>query len=299
LISTIPKHKGTDKLRAGLRRKLSKLKSSAQSNKSLAAKQKSVFNIGKEGSGQAVLIGAPNTGKSSLLTALTNARPKIDVFPQTTWEPTPGMMEYEDIQIQLIDTPPITRDYTDPELFNLLFRADILLIVVDIQGHPELQLRETIDILRDHRILPAHLSGRQNVPQQKITYKTCRLVVNKYDSAELEEILVLLMELLEEEWPVIRVSSHSPELLQGFRKALFDALGIIRIYSKSPGRKPDLSQPFVLKKGDTVEEFARRVHKDFVRQMKTARVWGTGVFEGQPVPRNHELHDGDVVELHL
>jgi len=297
LISTIPKHKGTDKLRAGLRRKLSKLRSSAQTKKS-TSKQKSVFNIGKEGAGQAVLIGAPNTGKSSLLAALTNARPKIDVFPQTTWDPTPGMMDFEDIQIQLIDTPPITPDYTDPELFNLLFRADILLIVIDIQGHPEKQLLQTRDILAAHRIIPAHLRDRHDRPEQKKTFKNCRLLVNKYDSPDLEEIVELLEEMLEDPWPLIRVSVRQPDTLENFKRELFQALDIIRVYSKSPGKKADLSQPFVLRKGDTVADFARRVHKDFVQQMKSARVWGSGVFDGQPVPREHTLHDRDIVELH-
>ena len=80
LISTIPKHKGTDKLRADLRRRLSKLKSAAQSKKG-AGKHESVFHIDKEGAGMVVVIGPPNVGKSALVDVLTNASPQVADFP--------------------------------------------------------------------------------------------------------------------------------------------------------------------------------------------------------------------------
>ena len=119
LISTIPKHKGTDKLRADLRRKLSKFKASAETRKG-AGKRESVYNIDREGAGQVAVVGFANTGKSSLVAGLTNASPEVAEFPFTTWIPTPGMLLIDNVQVQLIDTPPLNRDFVEPELMDLL-----------------------------------------------------------------------------------------------------------------------------------------------------------------------------------
>ena len=83
------------------------------------------------------------------------------------------------------------------------------------------------------------------------------------------------------------------------RYLLFERLEIIRVYSKPTGKEPDLSAPFVLKEGSTVAEFAGKVHRDFSERLKSARVWGNGVYDGQMVRRDHVLHDGDVVELRI
>lgn len=112
-ISLIPKHKGTDKLRADLRRRLSKLKAEATQARKKVSKRDSAFHIEKEGAGQAVIIGPANVGKSALVATLTNATPEVSPAPYTTWEPTPGMMPIENIQVQLVDTPPLDRDYVE------------------------------------------------------------------------------------------------------------------------------------------------------------------------------------------
>jgi len=110
LLSIIPKHKGTDKLRADLRRRLSKHKTALQVKKG-TGKRTSAFCIDREGAGQVIVIGLANVGKSALVGALTNACPEVAAFPHTTWKPTPGMLPVENIQIQLVDTPPLNRDY--------------------------------------------------------------------------------------------------------------------------------------------------------------------------------------------
>jgi ribosome-interacting GTPase 1 len=296
-ISAIPKHKGTDKLRADLRRRLSKLKSAAQSQKKVS-RQESPFYIDKEGAGQVVVVGPANVGKSALVATLTNAAPEVADYPYTTWTPTPGMMPMENIQIQLIDTPPLNRDYVEPELIELIRRSDLILLVVDLQGYPIQQLEDTIALLQEHRIMPHHLKDRYT-EQRLLTFLPLLVLVNKNDDQSTDEDFEVLCELFEEAWPLLPVSATTGRNLERLKQVVFERLEIIRVYSKPPGKEPDLNAPFVLKKGSTVEEFAGKVHQDFLEQLKSARVWGSGVYDGQMVGRDHVLRDGDVVELRI
>jgi ribosome-interacting GTPase 1 len=296
LIGTIPKHKGTDKLRADLRRRLSKLKSSAQTKKG-TGRQESVFRIDKEGAGQVVVVGPPNVGKSALVAALTNATPEVAEFPFTTWTPTPGMMPVENVQIQLIDTPPLNKGYMEPELLDLIRRADLILLVVDLQTDPVQQLEEAVALLVEHRIVPCHLEDRYS-QQRGLTFIPFLVLVNKSDDEGSDEDFEIFCELLEDDWPLLPLSATTGRNLELLKQAVFERLEIIRIYSKTPGRDPDFAAPFVMKKGGTLEDFAGKIHQDFVKNLKVARVWGDGVYDGQPVGRDHILHDGDVVELH-
>ena len=295
LFGTIPKHKGTDRLRADLRRRLSKLKAASQTRKG-AGRQVSAFRIDREGAGQVAVVGPPNVGKSALVAALTNATPEVADYPYTTWVPTPGMMPVEDIQVQLIDTPPLNRDFVEPELVNLIRRSDLILLVVDLQTYPIQQLDDTIAILQELRIAPRHLQDR-TTGQQRLTFIPLLVVVNKNDDESSDEDLAVLCELLEDEWPLLPVSAATGRNFDRLKWAVFERLEIMRIYSKPPGQEPDLTAPFVMKKGCTVEEFAGKVHQDFLQNLKSVRVWGSAVYDGQMVSRDHVLQDGDVVEL--
>lgn len=297
LISTIPKHKGTDKLRADLRKKLSKLKSASQTKKG-ASKHDSAFHIEKEGAGQVVLIGPPNVGKSALLSALTHATPEVADFPYTTWKPTPGMMPVEDIQIQLIDTPPLNRNYMEPELLDLIRRTDLALLLVNLETDPMQQLQDAAAILEEHRIVPQRLQSRYTEQSARFTFIPILVLVNKYDDETMDEHFDIFRELLEGNWPLLPVSAISGRNLDQLKQHVVDYLEIIRVYSKAPGKDPDLHEPFVLKKGDTIEIFAGKVHKDFEAHLKLARIWGKTVYDGQMVERDHILEDGDIVELH-
>jgi len=297
LLSTIPKHKGTDKLRADLRRRLSKLKEAAETRKG-AGKRVSAFHIDKEGAGQVAVIGSPNVGKSALVAALTNARPEVANYPFTTWTPTPGMMPVENIQIQLIDTPPLNREFVEPELFNLIRRADLLLLLVDLQSYPIEQLEETLAILAEHRIAPAH--QRDRLPDtRRLSAIPTVLVANKCDDEHMDEDFEALRELLEEDWPMVSVSATAGRHFERLKEVVFEKLNILRVYSKPPGKEPDLNAPFVLQKGSTVADFAAKVHQDFLEGLKAARIWGSSAFDGQMVARDHLLRDGDVVELRM
>jgi len=159
MLSTIPKHKGTDKLRADLRRKLSKLRDVSQARTSVG-KRLTAYHIDREGAGQVVVIGPANTGKSSLVAACTNAEPEVAEYPYTTWDPTPGMMPFENIQIQLVDTPPLNRSFVESELLDLIRKSDLILLVVDLQTDPVQQLEDTIAFLQKHRIVPLRLKDR-------------------------------------------------------------------------------------------------------------------------------------------
>jgi ribosome-interacting GTPase 1 len=297
LIGTIPKHKGTDKLRANYRRRLSKLKSAAETKKSVS-KHESAFAIEREGAGQAAVIGLSNVGKSSIVDALTNASPEVAEYPFTTWSPTPGMMLVQNVQIQLIDTPPLDREFVEPELVDLIKRADILLIVVDLTGEPFEQYEETMAFLERHHVAP--LSKRGQFPEiPRFSYKPFLILVNKCDDESSEQDFDVLTEYLQSECPLVPISATTGRFVDQMKQQVFACLDLVRVYSQAPGKEPDLHSPFVLKKGSTVEEFARKIHLDFYKNLKSARVWGSTEFDGQTVGRDYVLEDGDIVELKI
>jgi ribosome-interacting GTPase 1 len=295
LLAAIPKHKGTDHLRADLRARLAKLKEASHSGHG-GAHATSPFRIEREGAGQVAVIGCPNAGKSALVAALTNASPEVAAYPFTTRTPTPGMMAVEQVQVQLVDTPPLQADHPEPELFGLIRRADLLLVVVDLQGDAIGQLEEARTLLEGHHILPRTESGRHE-PDARLIFKPMLVAVNKNDDEASDGDFGALCELFEGECPLLPVSAHTGRGLDRLRRAIFDGLEIIRVYSKPPGKEPDLATPFPLKRGGTIEDLAGKIHRDLQHNLRSARVWGKEVFDGQAVGRDYILHDGDIVEL--
>jgi uncharacterized protein len=296
MMSIIPKHKGTDKLRAGIRKRLSKVKNAAQSKKS-SGKKDSSYIIEKEGAGQVAVIGAPNVGKSKLVDLLTNSKPEVSAAPFTTWKPTPGMMNYKDINIQLIDTPPLNRDYMESGLFDLIRRSDMVLCMVDIQSDAIEQLNSSIAILKDHKIVPKRLQNLYK-EHRNIRFLPTIIGLNKFEDDNYRENTEIFKAFLDDqEWPIIEFSAENSNNINALKDMLFDRLEIIRIYAKSPGKPVDKTAPFVLKRNSNVGDFATKVHKDIEKNMKTARVWGEGVFDGQMVQKDHILYDEDVVEV--
>lgn len=293
LIGTVPKHKGTDKLRADLRRKLSNLRDSAKSGKK-AARHESPYRIDREGAGQVVICGPANTGKSSLLRAVTNAEPEVEPYPFSTWGPTPGMIAIDNVQVQLIDTPALDRDYIEPDHIDLIRRSDLALIVLDIQDFPIEQLQWTMSFLAERGIVPEGYEGTEGRGRRTLPFV---VAVNKVDDESHDEDYEVFCQLLEEDWETVPISAETSRNLDALRWSLFGGLKIMRVYSKAPGREADLEEPFVLPLGSDVETFAAHVHQDFVANLKSARIWGSGEFEGQMVSRDHVLQDGDIVEL--
>ncbi|MBL1214558.1 MAG: TGS domain-containing protein [Ignavibacteriae bacterium] len=297
LISRIPKHKGTDKLRAEYRKKLSKFKSQSQSKKN-TAKHDSHFKIEKEGDGRIVVVGAANVGKSSLVSYLTNAEPEVSEAPYSTWVPTPGILEFKGIHLQLIDTPPIDRNYIEPEFVDLLKSADLILLMVDLQAFPIPQFQQTVEVLESNRIF-ARIKKTDSADPRNY-FIPIVVLVNKDDTEGFDEDFEVLNELLKEEgWAVLPISIKAGRNIDEAEQFIIRELEMIRIYSKPPGEEPDLTQPFVLHSGSTLEEFAAKVHRDFAKNLKSAKLWGKRVHDGQMVGRDHILYDGDIVELHI
>ncbi len=295
MLRVIPKHKGTDKLQGDLRSRLSKLK---HEPKRKGAARGHSHKIPHEGAGQVVLVGPPNAGKSSLVAALTHAQPEVAVYPLTTREATPGMMPYEDIAFQLVDLPPICEEHVEPWVYDLVRAGDLTWLVVSIErplaGHDlvlELLGAKAIGLY------PAGTAG----PEERRPgwmYKPALLVVTGMDRDGATDDLAVLQELLQQPWPTVPVSCASGSGLEQLGPCTFTALDIMRIYTKEPRKEADRDRPFTLRRGSTVADLARTIHKDIADGLKFARVWGPSAFDGQSVKDAHVLQEGDVVEIH-
>jgi ribosome-interacting GTPase 1 len=297
MLAVIPKHKGTEKLQGDLKRRLSKLREEGQ--KKAKGSTFNPFYIEKQGAGQVVLIGYPNTGKSALVSAITRAQLKIAAYPFTTAVPAAGMMPYKDILIQLVDTPPITAEGAPAGLLSTIRNSDLLLIIADASSDECLeQVEETILFLQEKRVIQTISKPETEMETNDSNYLPYLIILTKMDLQQSKENLSILKEL-KPELLFLSVSINDEKQMEHLKESIFRALNIIRVYTKAPGKQPDMEKPFVLKKGDTVLELAYNIHRDFPEQLKNARVWGSAKFEGQTVARDYELQDGDIVELNV
>jgi ribosome-interacting GTPase 1 len=243
-----------------------------------------------------VVAGCANTGKSSLVRALTNAAPEVSEAPFTTWEPLPGMLRVAGVPVQLVDTPPLDAPFVEPELFQLIRRADLLLLVVDLRADPFQQVDETLARLAEHRIVP-RAPGVE--PEERQAAVPVLVLANKCDDERAERDCQVFAELLERDLPILPVSASSGRNLDRLGAEIVARLNVIRVYAKPPGREPDLDAPFVVKAGSLLSDLGALIHKDFLKHLKFARVWGSAVHPGQMVAHDYVLQDGDVVELHV
>lgn len=292
MLTAMPKHKGTDRLQGDLKRKIAKLKSEAQRKK--GTKRSFGYRVDPEGAGQVVLVGAPNSGKSALVGRLTKAAPEVAPYPFTTRTPTPGMMVFENTAFQLVDLPPISEGYVESWVYDIIRRADLALVVVDLAADPLAQLEAVEALLRQNKIgllEDGSASGWLN--------KRALVLAAKLDAPGAAETLEIFRELLPERFPLLAVSAHSGEGLPEIGRRIYRTLDLIRVYTKAPGKEADLGSPFVLPRGASIEGLAGRIHKDFLARLKYARVWGQQTFQGQMVQRDYVLHEGDVVEFHI
>ncbi len=293
MLSTIPKHKGTDKMQADIKRRISLLRK--QAARKSASRGQDLFYVPRNGAGQVVLIGPPNTGKSSLVAATTNAPVKVGEYPYTTALPVPGMWSYQDVQIQLVDTPPLTAEHVPAGLFGTIRHADVIGLVVDAAGAALEQADATLAILAGRNIQAVTVPHAE--PGDEQAEYPALIIANKTDLARPGDV-ELLRELYADRLEVLPVSATARLGLESLVARLWELLAVIRVYTKQPGRPPDNDKPYTLPVGSTIEDLAAEIHRDLPVTMKYARIWGQGRFDGQRVHKAEVLHDKDVVEIH-
>ena len=298
LLTIIPKHKGTERLRGDYKRRLAKLREEQQQGRSKGKSGGGFTRVEREGAGQVALVGLANSGKSALLKALTKAAPEIAPYPFTTRFPLPGMMKFEDIQIQLIDLPPVSAEYKEPWFPEILRNVDLWLLVLDLGQDPLAQMDEVRGMLAG---LKLGWGGRSAPDPLPSGWKVQPIVIaaNKLDLPDGLDTFQLFQEMLTESFPLFSLSAEAEMNLDDLRGGLFAALELVRVYTKIPGREPDLKTPFLFKQESTLLDLARAVHRDFVQKLTFARIWGKNTYPGQKVSRDYVLVDKDVIELHV
>ena len=298
MLRELPKHKGTDKLNAELKQKISKVKKELQQGK--AKGKRAGIRIPRQGAGRAVLVGGPNAGKSQLVRSLTRAHPEVAPYPFTTHEPAPGMMPWDDVMVQLIDTPPITADVFDPVTQGLMRGADLILLVADLGSDDGIeQLQEVVEHLNRTK---TRLARKSYLDENDVgvSFTKTFFLANKIDDPEAADRLELLHEFCKLDFPEFVVSADRGDGLEILRDAVYKAMDVVRIYTKLPTHKdPDYDRPFTIHRGGSLMEIAQMIHKDLAANLKHARVWGSHVHDGTAVKGDYILHDKDVVELHM
>jgi uncharacterized protein len=300
MLREIPKHKGTDKLQAELKAKISKAKQEVEHAKKSAKKSHGGVKIPRQGAGRVMLLGGPNAGKSQLLRSLTRATPEVAPYPFTTREPQPGMMPWEDVMVQLIDTPPITADVFDPGTLGLIRGSDLALLMVDLGAD------EGIDGLQ--AVLGQLQHGKTRLAKESyldeedigLSFTKAFLVLNKIDLPEAEDRIALLKEFCPTDFHELRISAEHGTGLEELRREVYAALDVVRVYTKSPTKKEaDYDKPYTLRRGSTLLDVPELIHRDLAESFKYARVWGTAITTpGSQMKGDYVIHDKDVVEIH-
>lgn len=297
MLQRIPRHKGTDRLYGILKAKLKEARQEVQAGQA-AAKGGRRYRIPRQGAGTAVIIGAPNSGKSRLLAALTNAQPQIAEFPFTTREPLSGMMPWEDLHVQLIDTPPITENSLEPYLTDFVRTADLVLLTFD--GSSDEAATETAEVIRQFSNRKTILSDRSGFDDDdfSIVHVKTLLTVTRGGDRDADTRLELFREQLGIPFRAMCVDLDRSRDVERMRESIFAELEVVRVYTRRPGTAARFVDPFTLPVGGTVEDLALKVHGDLAATLKFAKVWNVGANEGRSVGRDHVLQEGDLVELH-
>lgn len=299
MLRELPKHKGTDKLQADLKQKISRAKAEA-ANQSKSAAQGRSFKLPRQGAGRVVLLGGPNAGKSQLTCTLTKASPDVAEYPFTTQTPSPGMMPWEDVMVQIIDTPPVTADFLEPNTQGLIRGADVVVLMADLGSDDGIeQLQEVLDRFAGGKTQFADESYLDE-EDVGVSYTQTFFAPNKIDLTEAADRLALLKEFCPITFREFPISATQGTGLDNLKKALYESLDVVRVYTKMPNKKEaDFDKPYTIRRGGTLVEIAAMVHRDFADKLKFARVWGEAVHDGAPMKGDYVLHDKDIVELHI
>lgn len=297
MLVLLPKHKASEKVQADLKTRLKEAREQLQVERSAPKKSKS-YRFPRQGAGTIVVLGGPNGGKSRLLKELTNAQPEVAPYPFSTREPLPGMMSFEDIAVQLVDTPPVTDTAFESYLPNIVRTADAALVCFDGSSDdaPE-QTLTVFEQFRQRSTVLGESSGFVDDDFSKVQIRSA-LVITRADDPGLADRLAFYDEMQPPPLPRLLVDFDTGTGVEALRSAINGLLGVMRIYTKVPGKPADRTSPFTLPIGSSVEALAERIHKDVAEKLKFAKVWGSGLHDGQSVGRDHILAEQDVVELH-
>ncbi len=286
MLAVMPKHKGTDNLRAELNSKIAKLKKEVRRKPKIH--RYDIYTVAKDGIGQVVLMGPPNSGKSTILSKLTNAIPIIAPYPYTTKSPDIGMIEFENIKIQLVDTPPLYDNFHPPWLLALGRSSDLLIGVIDGSKNAKEKIEKLLARLEEGRMF---IQSRDFYRGEELMPKPGFIMVTRPEECSLPE-------MKREYGERLNIIGFSLDMdFDLLKKRIYEFLGVIRIYTKPPGKEADFSEPVVLDKGSTVLDAAYEIHKDFAERMKYTRIWrGEGTQRQAGV--DQVLGEGDIVEFH-
>jgi ribosome-interacting GTPase 1 len=307
MLRTIPKHKGTEHLQADIKTRIKDLTEELAGPRKTGARGGPPTSVRPEGAGQIVLLGPPNSGKSALHARLTGSQTPVGPYPFTTQYPQPGMMPVDDVAIQLVDLPAISSEHPVPWIANAVQQADGCLLVVDL-AHPGCvaEVVDLLDVLASRKIRLIgewpHGADRAVVDDDDDPFAVLLptlIVATKADLvADVDDELAVFCELTGLPYPTAAVSVETGRGLADLGRWLFDALGVVRVYTKIPGKPADDERPYTVRRGATVEEVAVLVHRDLAAGLKYARLWSGGDGSTRQVGRDYELTDGDVIELH-
>ena len=299
MIALLPKHKGTDHLHADLKKKLSRLRTQLEEGVKKSGRS-GYSEITREGAGQIVLVGPPNCGKSTIVRELSHAHPDVGDYPFTTTKMTPGMVPYKDILIEIVDTPPVTSDYMHGQLLGLVRSADGVFLMADLISDQMLDNMDAVirafESRHVHFVKDRNERSKDNIPAMILANKADAVADAGTDDAGYR--LDLLKETAGNDLEILPISATGPSCKDEIPELMFSWLGIVRVYTKAPGKKAEIKKPYTVFSGQTVGDVCRLVHQDFYDSLQFARLWRHG---GKPMTvSKHELvQDEDVIELHL
>lgn len=300
MLAEMPKHKGTDHLQADLKTKIAQAKKDMAVEKSSKKGGRLGVRIPRQGAGTVVILGGPNAGKSQFLKTMTRATPEVAAYPFTTTTPMPGMMPWQDVFVQLIDMPPITKDFFESYVQGIIRSADLALLMIDLGD--DAGVEQCQELLERLQTTKTRLASESYLDEDDVglSYTRTFVVPNKIDADGAADRLELFHELIPLDWREFVISAADGTGIEPLRDAIYHSLDVVRVYSKMPkAKQADMDKPFTLRVGSTMVDLANEIHKDIAASLKFGRVWGEAVHDGTPMKGDYVLHDKDIVELNV
>ncbi len=350
-LKVAPKHKGAENLLYWAKRRLAELKEELETERRKRKGGYNPFVVEKEGAAQVALFGIPNSGKSSIIAAATRAKVEVSSRPYTTLVPVTGMLEYEDVQFQLVEVPPVAPGVKwVHRSVGLVKNADAVALVLDLSLDPIKQYKYLVSLLEENGVVLKKPKGRVELTRDRAggvkvvimgelkdasvedvknllkaykiynatvkvigevtlediektilgssQYKPSLIILNKADLPEAKEKIEKFKEFYKGDSPIVITSAKTKEGIDELGKTIFKLLDLVRVYTKKPnGDVAD--KPLVLKKGATVRDVAKSIHSRMLEGFKYAKIWGPSAkYPGERVGLDHEVADGDVIEIH-